>query len=419
MSGNLRVLVAGAGIGGLCLAQGLQKAGIEVTVVERDRSQHFRNQGYRIGLNTDGGRALRNCLPEKLFELSIATSRKPLAGRFAMYDPQLSECYARPMRQPTENLSLPDGPFTSVNRLTLREILLVGLENVVHFGKSLTRIEQTGGLVRAHFADGTSDTGDLLVGADGANSVTRQCLLPHAKLSNPAPRIYGRTLLPSYVEPWAPSILTQGISIVRDVNGTTLMLGAFYKGEAFGKATARLAPNVHLTDVPDYLMWTMNAPFSALQLDEEAFWIADGAVLKAAAQRVVASWHPVVRQLINEADAPAIFPVALRSSERVAPWPTTNVTLLGDAIHTMSPARGLGANIALRDAELLCRNLAKVSRGEQLLDAVSAYENSMLLYGFDAVEESKARPFFGPPNSRVHSHGKTPGNLRPPMIPGA
>jgi 2-polyprenyl-6-methoxyphenol hydroxylase-like FAD-dependent oxidoreductase len=104
-------------------------------------------------------------------------------------------------------------------------------------------------------------------------------------------------------------------------------------------------------------MWTMNAPFSALQLGEEAFWRADGATLKTAATRVVASWHPTVRQLVDEADAPAIFPVALRSSERVAPWTATNVTILGDAIHTMSPARGLGANTALKDAELLCRTL--------------------------------------------------------------
>src|SRR5258708_19438387 len=100
-------------------------------------------------------------------------------------------------------------------------------------------------------------------------------------------------------------------------------------------------------------MWTVNASFSALQVSEEAFWLADGPALKAAVERVAASWHPAVRQLIAEADAPALFPVAPRSSERVAPWPTTSVTLLGDAIHPMSPARGLAANTPLTDAKLL------------------------------------------------------------------
>jgi 2-polyprenyl-6-methoxyphenol hydroxylase-like FAD-dependent oxidoreductase len=412
MSEHLRVLIAGAGIGGLCLAQGLRRAGIEVTVFERDRSQHFRNQGYRIGLNTDGGRALKNCLPGNLFDLCIATSCKPLAGRFVVYDGQLGERHARPMPQPINDLTHSNGPFTSVNRLTLREILLVGLEDAVHFGKSLTGVEQKGGEVRAQFADGTFDTGDLLVGADGANSFTRQWLLPHAKLSNPAPRIYGRTILPSDMDAWAPGVLTQGISIVRDAEGATLMMGAFRKSEVFGIATARLAPLVHLTEVPDYLMWTMNASHFALELDEKSFWAADGAELKTAAQRVVASWHPFVRQLIDEADAPAIFPVALRSSERVAPWPTTNVTILGDAIHTMSPARGLGANTALKDAELLCRNLTAISRREQLLDAVNTYESAMLVYGFEAVAESSARSFFGPPNSPMGGYRASSEDLR-------
>jgi 2-polyprenyl-6-methoxyphenol hydroxylase-like FAD-dependent oxidoreductase len=62
----------------------------------------------------------------------------------------------------------------------------------------------------------------------------------------------------------------------------------------------------------------------------------------------------------------------------------------------MSPARGPGANTALKDAELLSRTLAKVSRREQLLDAVSAYEHEMLRYGFEAVEDSKDRPLFRP-----------------------
>ncbi|HEV2655851.1 MAG TPA: NAD(P)-binding protein, partial [Ktedonobacteraceae bacterium] len=42
------VLIVGAGIGGLCLAQGLRKSGIRVSVYERDSSPYFRNQGYRI-----------------------------------------------------------------------------------------------------------------------------------------------------------------------------------------------------------------------------------------------------------------------------------------------------------------------------------------------------------------------------------
>jgi 2-polyprenyl-6-methoxyphenol hydroxylase-like FAD-dependent oxidoreductase len=71
------------------------------------------------------------------------------------------------------------------------------------------------------------------------------------------------------------------------------------------------------------------------------------------------------------------------------PWPTTNVTLLGDAIHSMTPFRGIGANTALRDAQLLSRQLIAADRGElPLLDAIHDYEAKMLDYGFAAVRTS-------------------------------
>jgi len=66
-----------------------------------------------------------------------------------------------------------------------------------------------------------------------------------------------------------------------------------------------------------------------------------------------------------------------------------NVTLIGDAIHTMTPGRGVGANTALRDAELLCRNLVAVrDRRLSLLDGIRDYETRMVKYGFRAVEDS-------------------------------
>jgi salicylate hydroxylase len=73
----------------------------------------------------------------------------------------------------------------------------------------------------------------------------------------------------------------------------------------------------------------------------------------------------------------------------VAGWQTSNVTLLGDAIHTMTPLQGLGANTALRDASLLCRALTQVNAGHSaLLPALEDYERAMRLYAFAAVRQS-------------------------------
>jgi 2-polyprenyl-6-methoxyphenol hydroxylase-like FAD-dependent oxidoreductase len=81
--------------------------------------------------------------------------------------------------------------------------------------------------------------------------------------------------------------------------------------------------------------------------------------------------------------------IPLHTSVPIPRWPTTNVTLLGDAVHTMTPLQGLGGNTALRDASLLCRKLVEVAHGESaLLPAIGAYESEMVDYGFAAVRRS-------------------------------
>jgi hypothetical protein len=63
----------GAGLGSLCLAQGLKKAVKSVSVYERDVSNSFRPQGYRIRIDPDGSTALQKNLSEDLGRLFQAT----------------------------------------------------------------------------------------------------------------------------------------------------------------------------------------------------------------------------------------------------------------------------------------------------------------------------------------------------------
>jgi 2-polyprenyl-6-methoxyphenol hydroxylase-like FAD-dependent oxidoreductase len=78
----------------------------------------------------------------------------------------------------------------------------------------------------------------------------------------------------------------------------------------------------------------------------------------------------------------------IRVSPPVPAWPPSRVTVLGDAIHAMSPARGSGANTALQDAALLCRLLAGAAPGGDLITAVGDYERQMRRYGYAAVAAS-------------------------------
>jgi 2-polyprenyl-6-methoxyphenol hydroxylase-like FAD-dependent oxidoreductase len=88
------------------------------------------------------------------------------------------------------------------------------------------------------------------------------------------------------------------------------------------------------------------------------------------------------------ADATAAFPITLRSCTRIEPWPTGRVTLLGDAIHPMTPAAGAGANTALRDAARLTQALATAPDVQRAVDALADYEAEMITYATDVVDRS-------------------------------
>src|SRR2546421_11207617 len=115
------VIIIGAGTGGLCLAHGLKQAGISVAVYERDRTRVGGLNGYRVGINPDGSRALHACLPADLYDTFVATCARPPKS-FTILTENLSEV-----------LSLEDPPSPdpinsekSVSRMTLRQVLLTG-----------------------------------------------------------------------------------------------------------------------------------------------------------------------------------------------------------------------------------------------------------------------------------------------------
>jgi salicylate hydroxylase len=396
MSKSFSVVIIGGGLGGLCLAQGLKKAGIDVAVYERDRTPDDRLQGYRIHIEPQGNLALSACLPPALFNSYLATSG-PGGSGYRISTEQLQELLFLPASD-SVGVTDPAKLSLSVSRITLRQILLSGLEDIVHFSKRFTRYQETpDGRVTAFFDDGSSATGDLLVAADGSKSRVREQLLPSAQtVPTDAVAIMGKLALTEDVKRLLIPGQFDGATSVLGPNGHAMFAAIHERGDCGNQAMQALGrdaaldhdPGLLFDDLSDYLFWALIARQEKYPFQNQPQQL-DGAVLQKIALGMIEGWHPRLQQLVRQADPSTIICKPLYSSQPIKHWETRRVTLLGDAIHSMPPTRGIGGNTALRDAQLLCRNLIAASAGERsLLQAISDYERGMLKYGFAAVRSS-------------------------------
>src|SRR5215472_16096567 len=161
----MRVLISGGGIAGLTLAYWLHHYDIPSVVIEQ--AQGLRRDGYAIDfLGTGYAVAERMSLIDRLaaqqipFEALIYVNKtgKPIA--------QLDAALLR---------TITDGKYMGLMHVTLEEVLYEALAGQVEvrFGRSLTHIMPGPDAVEVTFNDGTTDSFDLLIGADGVHSTSR------------------------------------------------------------------------------------------------------------------------------------------------------------------------------------------------------------------------------------------------------
>src|SRR5215468_5191482 len=388
LGNRLKVMIVGAGTGGLCLAQGLKADGIAVEVFERDYSPTDRLQGYRLGVNETGRRALKECLPKALFDKLIASSANP-SRAVTFLDHRLNRLLSIELGSDEQN-DLP------VSRISLRGILLEGLDEIVRFGRKFIAFEESpSGAVTARFDDGSTATGDVLIGADGASSRVRRQLLPHAeRVETGILAVSGKIAMTEAVLRATPQAFLRGLTLVLGPKGC-FMFGSAVEYENSGDKARRdhETPSTRSAAEPpldreQYVMWGFSAPSEAFAMptDFEALGAED---LKSRVMALTIDWAGALRHLVEAAQPATVTAFPVKTSVPIPPWHTRSVTLLGDALHNMTPYRGIGANTALRDAAALRQALHAVHRGESnLIPALAAYERGMVDYGFRAVRES-------------------------------
>lgn len=375
-----KILIIGAGLGGLALAQGLAKAGFNATVFERDESPSSRPQGYRISIRTLGMQALSELLtPEKISRLSKAKV-SDVGDGFTCANEKMEPFF-----------SVPQGQDAAVQflRTELRSLLQEGID--IKWNKRLSMFEDKGGQVIAHFEDGSYAIGDLLVGCDGGGSSVRELLpLAYGNSLGSIPKVVdsNRAILGGQIDrtkDWDKLLPLNRAGLVRFLGPNSHYLGVCFSERADRSPTIFWAFSEEIED--------RNAPW--YQFDQG---LECRMRILAHCKQLMENepWHENLKKLVWETPAEAVMaPWLVRTtqfpeSDRFPMAPTGRTTLLGDSAHAMPTEKGLGGNNVLEDARLLSALLASEPNPIDWPGLIEKYEREMFARARAAVQESES-----------------------------
>lgn len=335
------VTIIGAGLGGLVLARVLHVHGIAATIYEAEPSAGSRTQGGQLDIHEEDGQ----------FALKAAG----LFEAFRSIIHEGGEAMRVLDRRGTVLFEKPDdgkGGRPEVLRGDLRRILIESLPaGTIQWGKKLAGVAGLGeGRHQLAFADGSSATADLLVGADGAWSKVRRLL------SDAEPEYVGTT----FVETYLYDADRRHAAAAEAVGGGALFACAPGKG-IFAHREAGAVLHAYVA------------------LNRPAEWIAgidftDPAVSAAQIAAGFEGWAPALTALITDSDT-APRPRRIHTLPVGHRWDRTpGVTLLGDAAHLSEP-NGEGANLAMLDGAELA--IAIAAHPGDVEAALSAYEAAL------------------------------------------
>jgi 2-polyprenyl-6-methoxyphenol hydroxylase-like FAD-dependent oxidoreductase len=380
------ILISGGGLASLLLARSLHHSRIPFLVFERDASIIFRAQGYRLRLSSQGLDAIERVLGPVGFQKFYNACGKTGGAGFAAIDPLTGETLGGEVPVvKNEPLTSRDGKVVGISRGDMRKLFMEGLENHVRWSHHVKGYERTEEGVRLVFADGTkSEEGSMLVGGEGVRSEVAK------QLTKGAIKVYDLGARGIHGQAPTRAFKALGEGVFRLVDDTTQPNG----GKVF------LITNVRSNDMdnPDVNFgWTLGGSPGVVKAPNDNDTIT-GTAAAQIAKSLTSHWHERVKPLFDQMveNEAAFWKITCSSPEGVPEWPNDpRVTLVGDAVHAMTPAGGNGANTAVRDSALLGRLIAEAwERGDHgegpngWASVTAAYEKEMRVYASEAVKAS-------------------------------
>lgn len=310
-------MVIGGGIAGAAAAIALRKAGIEATVFEaRPEVGDYASTALR--LPTNGLHALRAL--DAYLPVAEASVPVPWTGLRSGSGRRLG----------TVLLESPDGEQPRViTRAGLARVLREQASErgaTIELGRHVVDVEAVGTGVRVHFACGSSAEGDVVIGADGVNSVVR-----------------------AHIDPNAPEARYCGTHIVYGYTGGHLSIPpAPDSFEIFWGAKATFAYTTAATDIYWWASIAAPAPLSRSSSVDIEYWRTKLCALFRRDRTPATA-------IIGAADV--ILPTNVRELRNLPRWHNDNAAVIGDAAHPVIPATEQGAALAIEDAVMIGRCL--------------------------------------------------------------
>lgn len=312
--------------------------------------------------------------------------------------------------------AIPPNKRCRVNREKFRKVLLSNIKDHVYWGKHLKDIKDTDDGVCAEFADGTAFQGSMIIGAEGANSRTRQVLVPDA---------YKTQRLPVDLIGVAVELTPEQAKPLRDID-PLLFQGVHPSTGNYIWISMIDTPQSNGTAGTDKEIYRCQISLSWLRKDSKTSEIPDTKRERVAElKRRAVGYHPTLFNLINDIPEDADANEIVLQDWECRPWDNHGgrITLAGDAAHVMTMYRGEAANHGLLDAYILYHGIISVYSGaKSRKDIVDEYEAEMIERGKPAVLLSReaciqAHDFYGLNENSAILKKRALNNL--PHIPGS